>query len=258
MKMAVLLPLGFLLASPSMAADIYTPVAPEAKTVEAEGWTFTVAPYFWMAGLSGDVAQFGSPTIHIDQSFSDIIKDFDIGGMAIAEARRGRFSIFGDVMYTKVSSGAGTPRGILADSVEVESETFTGLVGAGYSVIDNSVGRLDLVAGVRIWSVDTNLSFNGGILDDVSLDDGATWADAMGGVRAQYSFTPRIYVTGWGLVGAGEADIDWDVAAAFGYRFNNRFSALAGYRALGVDYSKDGFVFDVVEQGPILGLSMHF
>lgn len=49
-----------------------------------------------------------------------------------------------------------------------------------------------------------------------------------------------------------------NVAAALGYRFNERFSAVAGYRALGVNYRNDGFVFDVVKQGPIIGLVMHF
>jgi hypothetical protein len=46
-----------------------------------------------------------------------------------------------------------------------------------------------------------------------------------------------IYVSGWGLIGAGGPDIDWDVAALAGYDFNERLSAVAGYRALGVDYS---------------------
>ena len=40
------------------------------------------------------------------------------------------------------------------------------------------------------------------------------------------------------------------VAAAIGYRFSDTVSAVAGYRALGVDYSNDGFLFDVVQQGP--------
>jgi hypothetical protein len=61
------------------------------------------------------------------------------------------------------------------------------------------------------------------------------------------------------LVGAGEADIDWDVAGGLGYRINERFSATFGYRALGVDYSNDdGFLFDVVQQGPIMGLTIRF
>lgn len=60
------------------------------------------------------------------------------------------------------------------------------------------------------------------------------------------------------LIGAGQADLDWDVAAAIGYQFSDTISAVVGYRALGVDYSKDGFVFDVVQQGPILGMVIRF
>lgn len=80
----------------------------------------------------------------------------------------------------------------------------------------------------------------------------------MVGVRGRYSFTPEIYLTGWGLVGGGGADIDWDVALGIGYEFNSRVSAIAGYRGLGVDYSDDGFVFDAVQQGPILGVAIKF
>jgi hypothetical protein len=251
---------GLLLAGGAEAADIYSPMAPQPQQVVTEqGWTFSFAPYFWAAGLSGEVGQFGLPPVDVDADFGDIFDNLDFGAMAIGEARYDRYSIFGDIMYSKISGAAGTPRGIFASSVAVSSETFSGLIGAGYSVLDASSGRLDVVAGVRVWSVDTDISFSGGILDGVSRSDGATWADGLVGVRANYSLTPEVYLTGWGLVGAGAADIDWDVAAAIGYRFNDRISAVAGYRALGVDYSNDdGFVFDVVQQGPILGLVVRF
>jgi len=52
---------------------------------------------------------------------------------------------------------------------------------------------------------------------------------------------------------------DWDVAAGLGYRFNDRISSVLGYRVLGVNYRNDhGFVFDVVQHGPILKLSVRF
>jgi hypothetical protein len=35
-------------------------------------------------------------------------------------------------------------------------------------------------------------------------------------------------------------------------------SLIAGYRGLSVDYEDDGFVFDVVMHGPILGLTWSF
>ena len=250
---------GLLLAYPAGAADVVSPVTPDPQTVVTEsGWTFTVAPYFWAAGISGDVSQFGLPVVEVDARFSHILDNLDFGAMAIAEARYDRYSIFGDIIYVKLSSDSGTPRGILATSVDVSSETFSGLIGAGYSVLQDNSGHLDVVAGIRAWSVDTDIAFHGGILDGVSVSDGATWVDGLVGVRGNYSITPEVYFTCWGLVGAGGADVDWDVAAALGYRFNERFSAVAGYRALGVDYEENGFVFDVVQQGPIVGLVLHF
>ena len=83
-------------------------------------------------------------------------------------------------------------------------------------------------------------------------------SDGLVGVRGNYAFTPQFYAVGWGLVGAGGADVDWDVMAGVGYNINETFSATFGYRALGVDYSDDGFLFDVVQQGPIAGLTIRF
>ncbi|TCN33348.1 hypothetical protein [Sinorhizobium americanum] len=247
------------LAGGASAADVLSPMTPEAQQTTTEtGWTFSFAPYFWAAGLSGDIAQFGLPAADVDASFSDIFDHLDFGAMAIGEARYGPYSIFADVISTKISGSNATPRGILADDVEVSSETFAGLLGVGYAVFEDNATRIDVVGGMRVWSVDTDLSFSGGILDGVSRSDGDTWVDALAGFRGTYSFTPEIYLTGWGLVGAGQADLDWDVAAAIGYRFSDTVSAVAGYRALGVDYSNDGFLFDVVQQGPILGLVVKF
>ncbi|MDM9561763.1 hypothetical protein [Bordetella petrii] len=221
-------------------------------------WEFSVAPYFWGAGLSGKTAQFNSPVIDIDADFSDIFDNLDFAAMVIGEARKGRYSLFADLMYTKIGSDSATPRGILASNVDVQASTFAGLLGAGYSILENSSTRLDVVAGLRVWSVDTDITFNGGALDGTKRSDGATWVDGLVGVRANYAFNSKLYAMGWGLVGAGQADADWDVAIGIGYRINKTFSATIGYRAMGVDYKKDGFEFDVVQQGPMAGLVMRF
>lgn len=253
-----MLVVGLLVVLPARAADVVSVMAPELNTTEKDGWTFAFSPYFWAAGLSGDTAQFGLPSVHIDADFGDILDDLDFAAMAIGEARYGRYSIFGDIMYTKISSGSATPRGILADDVDVSSQTFAALVGAGYSILQSDRGTLDVVAGARVWYVNTDISFSGGILDGRQRSDSATWVDGLAGLRGKYSLTDRIYLTGWGLVGGGGANVDWDVAGGIGYEFNKTVSAVLGYRALGVDYSSDGFVFDVVQQGPILGVVMHF
>lgn len=249
--------LGVVAVTPAYAADVAQPIMiPEAKPVDHGGWTFAASPYFWGAGMSGNVGQFNLPAVHLESDFGDILKDLDFAFMATGEARNDRFSIFGDVMYTRISTGADLPAG----SVDLTSETFNGFAGVGYSVLQDERGNLDIVAGARVWHASTEISFKGGgpLLDGHSASDGATWVDGMAGFRGKYSLTENIYLSGWGLIGAGQADLDWDVAATIGYQFNDRISAVAGYRALGVDYSKDGFVFDVVQQGPILGMVMRF
>jgi len=245
-------------STPALSADLISAVAPEAPPVAEQGWTFSVTPYFWAAGLSGEISQFNLPVVDIDTDFDSIFDHLDFAAMMIGEARYGPYLLFGDLIYTKLSGDKSTPLGIVADDVNLETSTFAGLAGAGYSILEGPSGRLDLVGGVRIWSVETEISFNGGLLDGRDFSDSATWVDALAGVRGNYAFTPKFYAVGWGLVGAGGADLDWDLMGGVGYNINDTFSATLGYRALGVDYSHDGFLFDVVQQGPIAGLTIKF
>jgi hypothetical protein len=247
-----------LLTAPAFAADVVAPMAPAAVPVEAGGWTFVVSPYFWAAGISGDVAQFGAPPVHIDERFKDILDDLDFGAMVIGEARNDRFSLFGDIIYVKISTDSATSRGIIAETVGVKTSSFIGTAGAGYSILKNDQGYLDVVGAVRAWSVDTDLSFSGGLLIGLGVSDSQAWVDGLAGVRGVFNLTPKLYLTGRGMVGAGAADVDWDVFAGVGYRFNDTWSAALGYRALGVDYTNGDFVYNIVEKGPILGVIARF
>lgn len=43
-----------------------------------------------------------------------------------------------------------------------------------------------------------------------------------------------------------------------GYAIDQRWSAFAGYRAMKVDYRNGSFIFDALQQGPVLGLTSRF
>lgn len=240
------------------AADIAEP-PPEPAPVES-GWTFTLAPYVWLAGIDGNVAQFGLPKVSIDASISDVLSNFDIGVMAAGEARYGRFSFATDLFYVKLSADKATPRGILADDVNVKVRDFMWTGAAAYSVIQEEAGNLDVMAGLRVWSVNTDLGFSGGPLDGISADDTDTWVDPIVGLKGRFNFTPNIYFTGWGMIGGfgASSKFMWDAMGGLGYSFNEMFSVVAGYRGMGVDYSHDGFVYDVVQHGPIFGGVIRF
>lgn len=243
------------------AADLVSaPVAPQVQTAElnTDKWRFSASPYFWAAGISGTVGQDGLPPSKLSSDFGTLLKDLDFSFMGVMEGRYDRYSLFSDIMYTKISTGGETPYGILSNSVDVTSQTFSGLFGGGYTLLEDSSGHLDAVAGARVWYASTKISFEGGLFDGHSGRDSATWVDAVAGMRGKYFFNDSLYVTGWGIVGAGQAKIDWDVAGMLGYQFKENLSAVAGYRAVGVNYNRDGFVYDVVQKGPVLGLVYHF
>jgi hypothetical protein len=245
-------------AAQGHAADITTYEETAVFEEAVPEWSFAVAPYFWMAGLSGSVADFGAQPVDVDVKFVDILKSLDFSLMMVSEARYGRFSVSSDLLYLKVSTNKTTPLGALASSIGLGAKTFEFTALGGYALIDTPTGRLDIVGGARVWSVENTLSFAGGTLAGLWLRDSATWVDAIGGLKGRVNVSPKVYLTGWALAGGGQSDSTWDVLAGVGYDFNDRISAVFGYRAAGVDYQDGPFLFDVVMQGPIIGAVIRF
>jgi hypothetical protein len=246
-----------MLLEPALAADLPQSPAPDfaGETAPASGWTFSVTPYLFAAGISGNVAQGGTPTIHVDADFNDLLQHLKFGAMMTGEARNGAFGIFSDLMYVKIGENVDGPLGA---TVGLTSSTFTGTAMGEYRVWESAAGSLDAMAGIRLWSLDSKLTFNGGPLDGRSFGQTETWVDGMVGIKDRLNLGGKFYATNWAMIGAGGASIDWDLLAGIGYDLNKSFSLVGGYRAVGVDYSHDGFVFDVVQQGPFMGGSYRF
>lgn len=59
------------------------------------------------------------------------------------------------------------------------------------------------------------------------------------------------------IIGAG-SDFMWDLSINLGYQWTDTLSTTTGYRYLDVDCEEDGFLYDVAQDGPILGLSWRF
>jgi hypothetical protein len=216
--------------------------------------------------LNGDVGLFGREPINIDMSFGDILDDLRFGGMLVAEAHNDTWGLFGDIVYVRTESGNSAVRTVLNTPVSldvtVDTSSFTGTLMGEYRVVASPTVSVDLMGGVRIWSVDNDidavLASDGTPVAQFSGDDGATWADPMIGVKARFNTGTPWFFNAWGMIGAGSSDLSWDALGGVGYQWNDRFSTVGGYRALGVDYSDDGFVYDVVQHGPYLGAVFHF
>jgi len=241
--------------SPLASADDAVDLRP------TDDWSFTIAPYVWAAGMKGTAATLPPlPPVDVDASFSDILKNLDLGAMVAMELRYQKFAAYADIIYTDISADADTPRGILFDQIEVESEVFIGTFGGAYRVLEGERGFLDLLAGARVWSVDTTLKLDGGLLADREFQDNENWVDPVVGIKGRYFFGHGFFLNGMGHVGGfgAASDLTWDVFGGLGYEFNDTVSAIAGYRHLEVDYEQGGFKFDVQMSGPVIGATIRF
>jgi hypothetical protein len=244
------------------------PAAAQVETAQSDRWTITVAPYLWFAGLNGDTGIFGLEPVEVNSSFGDILETLRFGGMVVTELHNGTWGIFSDLMYAKTEvdesvtrSVSGVPTSLTAT---VETSSFTGTLMGAYRVSSSPTVAIDVMAGARLWNLDNDISLTltqgGPPLAGLSGSDGSTWVDPMIGISGRFDLSPSWFVNGWGMIGGFGAGsgLTWDVLVAVGYRWSRSFSLVGGYRALGVDYENDGFVYDLVQHGPLLGAVFRF
>lgn len=221
-------------------------------------WSAAATLYMWGAGLDGDVGVGRLPTTDVDMDFDDILSNTDFAGMGIFELRRGKIGFLGELLYLKLSDDVSGPAGYITAKPEIAS--FTGLAAGSYRVAQNTWGNIDLIGGVRVFDLSTELTLSSTnpALPTLRAKESETWADAVGGAKLRYNINDNWFLTTWAMAGAGGSDFTWDLLGTAGYQFNSTWSLSAGYRALGVDYENDGFRYDVVQSGPILGVTVRF
>lgn len=230
------------------------------SSMSANDWTFKAAPYLWATGLEGDIGLFGLPAQNVDLSFGDVLDNLDMAFMGVFEARNGPYSFGVELVYSKLSTDIATPVGIAATSIDVKAKTFWGTFYGGYQIVDDATTSVDVIGGMRIWSVDNDFRFNGGALDGTSTSDGDDWIDPIIGLQFRKELNNNFYLSGWGMVGGFglASDLVWDAAGLVGYEVSDHTSIVLGYRASGVDYSSGGFSYDTIQQGPIFGAAFRF
>lgn len=246
-------------ATVAMIAAAASPGAAQERTASAGAWRFSITPYLWAAALEGDTRIGRGPTVDIAASFGDILDNLDIALMAAGEARRERFSLFGDVVYVSLSDSNALP-GPLFASAKVETESFFATLGAGYAALETAAATVDVLVAGRYWSQDTTIELRPGALPGRRFDAGEDWFDPMVGGGGRYTWPNGVFVSGRALFGGFGigSDFVFDGVAVVGYAFNDTISASLGFRWLSVDYDTDDFLYDVDQYGPIAGLRISF
>lgn len=172
-----------------------------------------------------------------------------------------------------------------AASAKVKVEMAIAELAAAYEIahwgggMPGSGTAIDVFGGGRFWwqkaqadlAVSATLNLAGFTISGSRAFAGSgdiTWIDPIVGVRLRHQFAPghELVLSGdVGGFGVGSKS-SWQVVGAYRWNFaktaNVTWSGLVGYRALSVDYSQGAGVtryeYDMVQHGPIMGLSMRF
>jgi hypothetical protein len=229
------------------------------EEVEANGWSFEVTPYIWMAGLDGDITV-GDRTADFEKDASDLLNALDVGGSVRIGAEKNRVLVGALIDYFSLST----------DELDVEDQPQHSTLDSDLTMIEALVGyRVDgwaegqtfgLAVGVRHLQIDNDLTVDG--VGTTSRDNEITdamiyilpsvpmFASSVEGLR----FNPVLGI------GSGDSDLAYELFPQIQYNFNENIAMRFGYRRVGWNFEGDSNdnELDISLAGLILGLGVTF
>ncbi|CAN1721730.1 Outer membrane protein beta-barrel domain-containing protein [Hyphomicrobium sp. 1Nfss2.1] len=259
------------------------------------GWHFKFTPYAWLPWIDGDATVKGRD-FSINQNPGQVLSSLDFAWMSYQEARRGAITLFSDVMFTKNSDSDSFARshqfsahveGSVGAALSADYKQWIVEFGGMYETnrwrMSPGPGEadttLDLLVGGRYWhqELDVDLSLDG-TLDIRNLviergialarSGGVDWVDPFLGARIVYQHSPTDSFVFRGDIGGFSvgSKLTWQAIATYNFYLGSHaaidFDGYLGYRALSVNYVQgsgiDRYEFDVVQQGPVVGITGKF
>lgn len=271
----------------SLAADLSP--APVEIPAPPPLWSFQFVPYGWLTSLDGTTTVRGR-SVKVDASFIDIVKEADtlVALMGTFEARHGPLALYSDLVWSEIGFKGNDIRtralapgvtGTFGTSLKLDIDMAILEIGAAYEVARYGALAFDILGGARYWYQEADLSFD--ITATVDIGDlqiagsrafarsgSVDWLDPVIGARIRYTVAPghELFLRGdIGGFGVG-SNFSWQAVGAYGFEFGTyqgiTFSGVIGYRALYADYTQgEGrwrYEFDMLQHGPILGISARF
>jgi len=248
---------GLLGVRPAEAQDI-------AKENDS-GWQFAGAVYLWGAGIDGRTQSGADVTV----SFGDLVDNLEMGFMGALAARKGKWSVFTDVIYLDVgadkSIDVSVPVGPgFIDVTTAANLDLKGLVlqfAGGYNLLMKGESRLDLVAGTRYLDLDMDLFLSlealGPGLSRTLAESGSVW-DGIVGVKGNIALGDRWYLPYYFDIGTGESEFTWQALGGVSFRAANWVDLALVYRQIDWDFGSDSLIDDLSFSGPALGAIFRF
>src|SRR5213592_28252 len=144
---------------------------------QSEPWQFTIAAPGWLASMNGTIGVHGI-NADIDVPVDEVLQHLDMIFAMRAEAQKGRFGIYGELIYIGLSDGAQINGLINNVHEQVDQTLVDGAVS--WRLINQPRWSLDFAAGTHYTNVYERLTLNGDpvaihqtseqFVDDVAAD----------------------------------------------------------------------------------------
>ena len=229
-----------------------TPQA-QSSASQSSPWVFNIAPYAWFPGVNGTVGVLNhNSSVHV--SGSDLLSDFNGGLSGFFQARKNRFVMPIDFIWTRVDTDRGLPLNDLGQSsvrAQLSQVIFSPKVG--YRIIDTDHLRVDALVGLRYWHEAPTLTLRPA---GTAFSNSLNWVDGIAGGKFELAFTPKFWITLSGDAGGGGAGLDYQGVGLVNVQPKPLFGFFAGWRYLDVNYvNRPISTFDLAQSGPIIGLN---
>jgi len=253
-----------------------------SKAQAEENWSFSLTPYLWLPNVNGTlkyaVPPGGGARPEVDTGPNDYLENLSFALMLAGEARKGRWSMFTDLIYLDVDSEESTVRTVNFGGDRIDTNlnsstrsSLTGVawtLGAGYAALQDPKHRLDVLAGVRYfglkvtsdWHLSAALSGpNGAVFaQSGSISQREDLWDVIVGVRGRLKLGESSWFVPYYLdAGTGSSSLTAQALAGIGYAFKWG-EIVATYRTVYYDLDEDELLQDIRFAGPAIGATFRF
>ena len=230
-----------------------------AQTSPSDSWKIDFVPlYLWATSLGGKLGA-GPATLPVDLDFKQAAENLSGAFSFHLEASRGRWGLLADLNFIKLETDAdftvaGHPA---AGNLELGNVIFE----AGASYLVGPSPQLAIIGGLRTYTLSPKIGFTTAVGGATPVDETITSPNAFVGVTLRPKLSSRWTLITRADIGAGDANVTWSAEAGFGVRFKPWLGLAFGYKGLGIDVEYDDKVvrkYDVVHQGPFVGMDLHW
>jgi hypothetical protein len=272
----------------SVAAHADGEPRPAMLAPPVSGWVFEATPYAWTPWVSGDAVIKGR-SFEVQQTPIQVLEALDFAYMGYVQAKNGPLTLFNDTIYADLGQSDSFVRskvfsphitGTLGVADSAHYKYWTVEAGGMYEVWHpDRFSVLEVLAGGRYWHQELDATVElAGTLNIFGLDISGTraiarsgvqqWIDPFVGARLRYypGAGQEIALRGdVGGFGAG-SQFSWQALATYNWLLcahaGLTLDGYLGWRALYVDRETGSGVsryeFDVLQQGPVVGVTGRF